>query len=112
MGWLNYHHLLYFWTVAREGSVTRAGAVLHLTQPAISTQLRSFERALGEKLFERRGRGLALTEAGSVAFRYADEIFSLGREMQQVLSGRAAEARRLVVGVAEARRTSPFVGGE
>jgi len=102
MAWLNYHHLLYFWTVAREGSITKAGAVLHLTQPAISTQLRSFERALGENLFERRGRGLALTEAGSVAFRYADEIFSLGREMQQVLSGRAAESRRLVVGVAEA----------
>jgi LysR family transcriptional activator of nhaA len=102
MRWINYHHLLYFWTVAREGSVTRAAALLHLTQPAISTQVRTLERALGERLFDRRGRRLVLTEAGSVVFRYADEIFALGREMQQVLAGGLPGASRLVVGVADA----------
>ena len=56
MAWLNYHHLLYFWTVAREGSITRACRVLHLTQPAVSAQLRTLERSIGEPLFERRGR--------------------------------------------------------
>src|SRR5918997_3097555 len=84
MAWLNYHHLLYFYTVAREGSVARAAEVLHLTQPTVSTQVRLLERALGERLFERRGRGLALTDAGRLAYRYAEEIFALGREFQDV----------------------------
>jgi LysR family transcriptional regulator, transcriptional activator of nhaA len=88
MEWLNYHHLLYFWTVAREGSIARACAQLRLAQPTISGQLRQLEENLGEKLFQRAGRGLALTEIGHVVYRYADEIFSLGREMQDVLQGR------------------------
>ena len=100
--WLNYHHLLYFWTVAREGSIARASAVLHLTQPAISAQLRTLQRAFGEKLLERRGRGLELTEAGRVAFRYADEIFTLGRELQDTLAGRVVGTPRLRVGVVDA----------
>ncbi|HYD52246.1 MAG TPA: transcriptional activator NhaR [Gemmatimonadaceae bacterium] len=100
MAWLNYHHLLYFWTVAREGSVARASAALHLTQPAVSAQIRTLERALGERLFERRGRGLALTETGRVAYRYAEEIFTLGRELQETLAGRpAGHAPRLRVGI-------------
>lgn len=100
---LNYHHLYYFWTVAREGSVTRASAALHLTQPAISAQLRTLERALGEPLFERRGRHLALTESGHVAFRYAEEIFSLGRELQETLAGRGSgRPTRFVVGIVDA----------
>lgn len=101
--WLNYHHLLYFWTVAREGSVARAAATLNLTQPAISAQVRALERALGERLFERRGRRLALTDTGRVVYRYADEIFTLGREMQETLAGRpTGRPARLAVGAVDA----------
>src|SRR5437762_8611928 len=102
MKWLNYHHLLYFWTVAREGSIVRACAQLHLTQPTISGQLRSLEKTLGRKLFQRAGRNLVLSDTGRLVFRYADEIFSLGRELQDNLRGRpAGRPLRLVVGVAE-----------
>ena len=103
MEWLNYHHLLYFWAVAREGSVTRASQQLRLAQPTVSGQLKSLEDALGEKLFERTGRQLVLTDVGRVVFRYADEIFSLGRELQDTLKGRpTGRPVRLPVGVADA----------
>lgn len=103
MDWLNYHHLLYFWTVAREGSVARACAVLHLAQPTVSGQLRALERSLGIKLFARAGRGLALTDAGRVVYRYADDIFSLGRELREVLRERPSNRPlRFAVGVADA----------
>lgn len=103
MAWLNYHHLLYFWTVAREGSITRACGVLNLTQPAISAQIRTLERSLGEKLFEKRGRNLALTETGTMVYRYADEIFALGRELQQTLAGHPSGLpARISVGVVDA----------
>ncbi len=103
MAWLNYHHLLYFWTVAREGSIARACEVLHLTQPAVSAQLRTLEAALGERLFERRGRSLVLTDTGRLVYRYADEIFTLGRELQETLAGRpAGRPMRVVVGVVDA----------
>ena len=85
---LNYNHLYYFWVVAREGGIARACEVLELTQPTISAQLRALERALGEKLFQKSGRGLALTEMGHVVFKYASEIFSLGREMLDTLQSR------------------------
>jgi LysR family transcriptional activator of nhaA len=102
MKWLNYHHLYYFWCVAREGTIASAGKLLHLTQPTISGQLRSFERALGAKLFARSGRNLVLTDTGRMAFRYADEIFSLGRELQSTLDGRpAGRFLRLAVGVVD-----------
>ena len=102
MNWLNYHHLLYFWTVAREGSIARACTLLHLTQPTISGQLRSLEKALGAKLFDRVGRNLVLSETGRVVYRYANEIFSLGRELQDTLKGRpAGRPLRLVIGVAD-----------
>lgn len=101
MTWLNYHHLLYFWTVVREGSIARAAALLHLTQPTISGQLRALEKALGVKLFDRVGRRLVPTETGRVVYRYADEIFSLGRELQDTLQGRPpGRPLRLLVGVA------------
>ncbi len=74
MDWLNYHHLLYFWTTARLGSVSRAAEELHLAQPTISAQLRSLEHALGHKLFVRRGRHLSLTESGQAVFRYAEIV--------------------------------------
>ena len=88
MEWLNYHHLLYFYTVAREGSVTKASEVLRLAQPTLSGQIRKLEESLDEKLFVREGRNLALTDVGRLVYRYADEIFSLGREMQDALRGR------------------------
>jgi LysR family transcriptional activator of nhaA len=103
MEWLNYHHLLYFWTVAREGSVTRASQQLRLAQPTVSGQLKALEDALGERLFERTGRRLVLTDVGRVVFRYADEIFSLGRELQDTLKGRpTGRPVRFTVGVADA----------
>ncbi len=102
MEWLNYHHLQYFWVVARQGSIVRASEELHLAHPTISGQIHKLEEVLGEKLFARRGRNLVLTEAGRVAFRYADEIFSLGREFVDTLRGRATgRPLRLVVGVAD-----------
>jgi LysR family transcriptional activator of nhaA len=97
---LNYHHLRYFWAAAREGSVTRASAKLRVSQPAVSAQIRSLEQALGEKLFARSGRTLALTEAGRVVFRYAEEIFGLGAELVETLKGRpTGRPLRLLVGI-------------
>src|SRR5437867_3758136 len=102
MEWLNYHHLLYFWSVAREGSVSRACEKLHLAQPTISGQLRRLEKSLGEKLFNRVGRNLVLTDTGRMVYRYADGIFSLGRELMDALKGRpASRPQRLVVGVVD-----------
>jgi LysR family transcriptional activator of nhaA len=101
--WLNYHHLLYFWTVAKEGSVSKAADALHIAQPTVSAQVRSLERSLGQRLFERRGRHLALTVEGEAVFRYADEIFSLGRELLQTVKGEPqAAARRFRVGISDA----------
>jgi LysR family transcriptional regulator, transcriptional activator of nhaA len=102
MEWLNYHHLLYFWVVAKEGSIVRASEELRLAHPTISGQIHRLEEVLGEKLLTRRGRNLVLTESGRVAFRYADEIFSLGREFVDTLKGRASgKPLRLVVGIAD-----------
>jgi LysR family transcriptional activator of nhaA len=100
---LNYHHLLYFHAVAREGSVTAAAEALHVSQPSISAQLRKLERALGHRLFDRSGRSLTLTPEGKLVLEYADEIFRLGRELEEMTaSGRLVEGRplRLVVGLA------------
>lgn len=80
---LNYTHLLYFWTVANEGSIARAAEVLHLTPQTISGQLKKLEDTIGEPLFAKLGRGLSLTETGQVVRQYADEIFYLGAELSQ-----------------------------
>jgi LysR family transcriptional regulator, transcriptional activator of nhaA len=102
MEWLNYHHLRYFWTVAREGSLVAAGKVLRLSHPTLSAQIHALEDQLGEKLFVRAGRRLALTEMGRVVYRYAEEIFSLGREMVDTVKGRASgQPLRLDVGIAD-----------
>lgn len=102
MEWLNYHHLLYFWTVGRIGSVSRASAELRLTQATVSAQLKSLEQALGEKLFHRNGRHLILTDTGKVVFRYAEEIFSLGQELMGTLKGRPqGRLARVNVGVTD-----------
>ncbi|MBK5295216.1 MAG: transcriptional activator NhaR [Acidobacteriia bacterium] len=103
MEWLNYHHLLYFWMVAREGSITQASKQLLLAQPTITGQIRALENTLGQKLFTRSGRNLVLTEVGHLVYHYANEIFSLGRELTGVLKGRpAGRPVRLVVGVSDA----------
>jgi len=100
MEWLNYHHLLYFWVVAREGSVVRASEQLRLAQSTISTQIHVLEQALGEKLFIQAGRNLLLTEIGQIVYRYADEIFTLGRDLMSTLRGQPTEhPLRVVVGV-------------
>jgi len=100
---INYHHLHYFWTVVKEGSISRASEKLHLTQPTISAQIGQFEEAIGEKLFDRIGRSLSLTDTGRGVFEYAEEIFALGRELTQFLNGRdVGRGTRLTVGIADA----------
>jgi LysR family transcriptional activator of nhaA len=101
MEWLYYHHLLYFWMVAKEGSIVRASKELHLAHPTISGQIRRLEDVLGEKLFVRRGRDLVLTNVGQLAFRYANDIFALGGELLDAVKGRAGQPMRLVVGVSD-----------
>lgn len=102
MDWLNYHHLYYFWTIAREGSVTGAAKLLHVSQSALSTQVRQLEDSLGERLFERSGRRLVLTDSGRLAMRYAEDIFRLGGEFQNELKGRpTGRPLRLVVGISD-----------
>ncbi len=97
---LNYHHLRYFWAVAKEGGVARAAEKLHVSQPSISEQIRELEGVFGEKLFRRDGRGLALTAAGKTAFTYAEQIFALGRELSNAMQqGPSALHLRLHVGV-------------
>jgi len=100
--WINYHHLLYFWTVAREGSITAACDKLHLAQPTISGQLKKLEQQIGGKLYERIGRELVLSELGQTVYKYADEIFTVGQELADVLKGRpTGRPVRLHVGVPE-----------
>lgn len=102
MDWLNYHHLHYFWVIAREGTIKEACKVLSLSQPALSVQLATLENAIGEKLFSRIGRKLVLTDVGQEAYRYAEEIFTLGQELTNTLKGgQSSQAVRLVVGIAE-----------
>src|SRR5262245_9327078 len=103
MEWLNYHHLHYFWMVAREGGLVAAGKALRLSHPTLSAQIHALEDRLGEKLFTKVGRKLALTEMGRMVFRYAEEIFSLGREMVETVKGRSTgQPLRLDVGIADA----------
>jgi LysR family transcriptional activator of nhaA len=102
MEWLNYHHLLYFWTVAREGTIAKASELLLLAPPTISEQIRALEESLTTKLFRRQGRNLVLTEAGRLTYQYADEIFSRGRELSDVLRGRAVgPPARFTLGIAD-----------
>ncbi len=101
--WLNYHHLLYFWTVVQEGGVSKAAGKLRLSQPTISAQVKVLEDTLGDRLFQRRGRTLVLTETGRIVFRHADEIFGIGRELIETLRGRPpGRPQQLAVGVANA----------
>lgn len=95
---LNFHHLFYFWRVAKLGHLTRAAEELHTAQSAVSSQIRQLEERLGEDLFIREGRRLTLTDAGQLVQAYADNIFGLGQEMLGRLQGRVAGVRRLRVG--------------
>lgn len=102
MEWLNYHHLRYFWTVAKEGSLSRAAQKLHVSQPSISEQIRELESALGEKLFRREGRNNKLTDAGQMVLGFADEIFALGGEMMNAVQHRpGSKTLRFHVGVVD-----------
>ena len=96
---LNYSHLHYFWTVANEGSIARASEVLHITPQTISGQLKLLEEAVGEPLLQRAGRGLVLSDTGRLVKQYADEIFTLGAELSQVVKGQQAKTRVLHVGI-------------
>jgi LysR family transcriptional activator of nhaA len=88
MSQLNLKHLRYFWVVASEGSITRASEILHLTPQTISGQLRMLEESIGNKLFQKSGRNLVLSDIGQTVFSYADEMFSLENELQDMLEGR------------------------
>jgi LysR family transcriptional activator of nhaA len=103
MEWLNFHHLRYFWMVARKGGVRKAAEELHVSQPSISAQLRLLEESLGQKLFKRSGRHLVLTETGQLILKYADEIFSVGRELMSAVKQRPGKHPvRLNIGLTDA----------
>jgi len=95
---LNFHHLFYFWRVAKTGHLTRAAQDMHVSQSALSAQIRQLEERLGEPLFERQGRRLVLTATGQMVLSYAENIFGLGQEMLGRLQGRVEGMTRLRVG--------------
>ena len=96
MSALNYRHLRYFHTVAHEGNLTRAAARLHVSQSAVSMQIRLLEERFGQPLFERRGRSLSLTEAGRIALDHADAIFTAGEELVNTLAERPSARRQML----------------
>ena len=99
---LNYHHLFYFWMIAREGSISRASRALRLAQPTLSAQIRTLEESIGVPLFLRVGRRLELTDSGRLVYSYAEDIFLLGRELSDVIAGRMiGKALHLRVGIAD-----------
>ena len=101
--WMNYHHLYYFWRVAREGSLSRAADQLRLSHSTLSTQIRALESFLGGDLFLRSGRALTLTVLGRDVLAYADEIFRVGNELVEMAAGRAASQRvALRLGIVDA----------
>ena len=102
MEWLNYHHLHYFWRVVRAGGVTQAAKELHVSSPAVSAQLKELQDFVGEPLFSRAGRKLVLTEMGRTVFDYAEDIFSLGRELIDTMRNRpTGRPLRVDIGVAD-----------
>jgi len=102
MEWLNYHHLYYFWVVTQEESITKAGERLRLASSTLSVQISKLEESLGGKLFQRVGRNLELTDLGRLVFRYATEIFTLGREMLDTVNERSiAGLLRFEVGIVD-----------
>ena len=103
MDFLNFHHLRYFWVVAKEGGLRKAAEKLHVSQPTISAQIAALEGVVGEKLFRRGGRALTLTETGQHVFIYAEEIFSIGQDLLNSVRQRpTSRPLRLRLGVADA----------
>lgn len=96
---LNYHHLYYFWVVAKEGHLTRAAQQLHVSQSALSSQIHQLQDQLGHELFAREGRSLRLTETGHLVLEYAESIFSLGNELLTLSEGSSIQRlQRLRIG--------------
>ena len=99
MSRLNFHHLHYFWAVAKEGNLTRAASRLNVSQSALSAQIRQLEEQFGQPLFNRVGRGLQITEAGQMALGYADSIFAAGAELlAQMREGHREQRQVLRIG--------------
>jgi len=99
---LNYHHLKYFWAVARSETLTSAAQHLGLTPQTLSAQIKGLEHDIGQQLFARSGRRLVLTDVGHAVLKYAEEIFAIGDELTEMLAGRSvARAMQVVVGVAD-----------
>ena len=96
MATLNYNHLRYFWAVAHEGNLTRTAEKLHVSQSALSIQIRKLEEQLGHPLFERTGKQLVLTEAGRIALEHADAIFSAGGELLSMLGNRPGARQQIL----------------
>lgn len=115
---LNYNHLLYFWTVVREGGIAPAATALHVTPQTVSGQIKLLEDQLQGALFEKQGRRLAPTELGRLAFDYAQEIFPRGLELAALLRGARGRGRRpVLIGISDAvpklltwRMLSPLLG--
>ena len=102
MDWLNYHHLFYFWLTVKTGTVSAAAESLHLARPTVASQLKELEKSVGQKLFDKKGRGLTLTEFGQQVHRYADEIFAIGHELREfVRTGHQGNRKRFVVGLSD-----------
>jgi LysR family transcriptional activator of nhaA len=93
---LNFHHLYYFWVVAKEGHLTRAAEQNHVSQSALSSQIRQLEDRLGQPLFIRNGKQLLLTEVGTVVLNYAEGIFALGNELVATVSGGQGQATQVL----------------
>jgi LysR family transcriptional activator of nhaA len=98
--WINYHHLYYFWLTVKMGTVSAAAESLHLARPTVAAQIKDLEKAMEQKLFEKQGRGLVLTEFGTQIHKYADEIFSIGHELREFIkTGHGENRKRFVVGL-------------
>jgi LysR family transcriptional regulator, transcriptional activator of nhaA len=93
---LNFHHLRYFWAVAKNGNLTRAAGQLHVSQSALSSQIKLLESELGQQLFRRSGRTLTLTEAGQLAFAHAESIFATGNELVALLRDGQRDERQIL----------------
>ena len=100
MEWLNYHHLFYFWMTVKSGTISAAADSLHLARPTVAAQIRDLEKAFGQKLFQKQGRGLVLTEFGTQIHEFAEEIFAIGHELREfVATGHTGTRKRFVVGL-------------
>ncbi len=100
MSRLNYHHLYYFWQVAKQGNLTQTAQKLHVSQSALSSQIKQLEQSLNVELFTRKGRVLTLTESGYHALSYADEIFKNGEELESLLtSGKGLPGATIRIGI-------------